>query len=329
MRLSRAHIAVFLAAAATTTALLGAAHLWAAKRATSASGPPVPLLWKVSDADNSLYLLGSFHLLKREDYPLSADIDAAFEDAEEVVFELSPEELASPDLPRAMARAGTLPAGETLDGRVSPAAARAMKRWIDGNGAALSALGFDAATFQRFEPWYAGLLISLTEMNKLGLDHALGLDQHFSERAVASGKPTAGLERAAEQIAFFDGMSAAEQLQFLDEALAAADEGGADTLKMHADWRKGDADALWREMASELRRDYPDLYRRINVARNDAWLPKLETRLKRGGADDTLVVVGALHLLGDDGVVEKLRAKGYEVVRVCGVCSKRERSDEP
>jgi len=92
-------------------------------------------------------------------------------------------------------------------------------------------------------------------------------------------------------------------------------------LKMHADWRNGDADALWREMASELRRDFPDLYRRVNVARNDAWLPKLEARLKRGGRDDTLVVVGSLHLLGADGVVEKLRAKGYEVERMCGACA--------
>lgn len=326
MSVSRAHIVVFLAAAATTAALFGAAHLWAAKRATSASGPPVPLLWKVSDADNSLYLLGSFHLLKREDYPLSADVDAAFRDAEAVVFELSPDELASPELSQAMARAGTLPAGETLDARVPPATARALTRWLDANDAALSAMGLDAQAFRRFEPWYAGLLISLTEMSALGLDPALGLDQHFSERAVASGKPTAGLERAAEQIALFDGMSAVEQVQFLDEALAAADEGGGDTLKMHADWRNGDADALWREMAAEFRRDYPDLYRRINVARNDAWLPKLEDRLKRGGADDILVVVGSLHLLGDDGVVEKLRAKGYEVVRLCGACPAPARS---
>lgn len=323
MKVSRANIAIFLAALATTGALFGAAHLWAAKRAMSASGPPVPLLWKVSDADNSLYLLGSFHLLKPGDYPLSADVDAAFDDAEAVMFELSPDELASPELPQAMARAGTLPAGETLDRRLSPATARQLKRWLGANGAALSAMRLDAEAFQRFEPWYAALLISLTEMNKLGLDHALGLDQHFSDRAIAAGKPTAGLERAAEQIAFFDGMSANEQVQFLEEALIASEEGGGETLKMHADWRKGDTDALWREMASELRRDFPDLYRRVNVSRNEAWLPKLEARLQRGGSDDTLVVVGSLHLLGADGVVEKLRAKGYDVVRICAACAER------
>ena len=56
--------------------------------------PPRPLLWKVSDADNSLYLLGSFHLLREGDYPLAASTDAAFEDAEKLVFELTPAEMA-------------------------------------------------------------------------------------------------------------------------------------------------------------------------------------------------------------------------------------------
>lgn len=67
--------------------------------------PPVPLLWKVSDADNAVYLLGSFHLLGEDDYPLSADVESAFADAEDLLFELSPEEAASPMLPLQMAQA--------------------------------------------------------------------------------------------------------------------------------------------------------------------------------------------------------------------------------
>jgi uncharacterized protein YbaP (TraB family) len=75
-------------------------------------------------------------------------------------------------------------------------------------------------------------------------------------------------------------------------------------------------------MAADMKREYPQLYRHINVERNDAWVPKLEQRLRDPGKDDTLVVVGALHLLGSDGVVEKLRAKGYRVERICSACSK-------
>ncbi len=302
---------------------MGAAHLYAAKRGiapATAKTAPVPLLWKVSDADNALYLLGSFHLLMPEDYPLSADVEAAFVDAESVVFEISPAEMNSPDLPQNMARAGTRSDGSMLNSELSPATIESLMRWSRRNGDAMAKLQIDAQALQQFEPWFAGLLISLTEMSKLGLNPEFGLDQHFGDRATASGKPTAGLERAAEQIAFFDTMSKAEQIQFLEEALESAGDGGEETLKMHADWRKGDADALWREMAVEFRREYPALYRRINILRNDAWLPKLEARLKQRGTDDTLVVVGSLHLLGDDGVVEKLRAKGYKVERICGAC---------
>ena len=74
-------------------------------------------------------------------------------------------------------------------------------------------------------------------------------------------------------------------------------------------------------MALEMKQQYPGLYQRINVARNDAWVPRIAQRLDTAGTDDTLVVVGALHLLGTDGVVEKLRAKGYKVERVCSACA--------
>jgi hypothetical protein len=298
---------------------LAAAHLWAARRGKPVS-PPVPLLWKVSDNDNALYLLGSFHLLMPEDYPLSGDIDAALADAETVVFELSPAEMNSPKLPRAMAAAGAQRGGKRLNEALSPTTIARLNRWTKANEAALSRLGFDAETLQNHEPWYAGLMISLVEMGKLGLDPSLGLDRHIGDRASEAGKPTAGLERGAEQIALFDGMSAAEQLDFLEDALDSSEDGASDTLEMHADWRRGDADALWRDMGEEFRREYPALYRRINIERNDRWLPKLEARL-RATDGDALVVVGSLHMLGEDGVVEKLRAKGYKVERICSACA--------
>src|SRR3546814_18418771 len=77
-------------------------------------------------------------------------------------------------------------------------------------------------------------------------------------------------------------------------------------------------------MGADMRDRYPKLYRHINVERNDAWVPKIEQMLAEPGTDDPLVVVGALHLLGDDGVVAQLREKGYAVERVCTACTDRE-----
>ena len=142
-----------------------------------------------------------------------------------------------------------------------------------------------------------------------------GANKNATQAAATAGKPAAGFETGKEQIAFLDGMDAAEQVQLLDEALANAQPGHTEVDTLHALWRAGDAAALWDRMARDMQRKYPRLYRRINVERNDAWLPDVE--------GDTLAVVGALHLLGDDGLVEKLRDRGYEVERICSACAAR------
>ena len=286
----------------------------------AASQPPVPLLWKVSDADNSVYLLGSFHLLKPNDYPLSKDVDAAFADAESLVFEIPPEEMSSPALGMQMGQAALRSDGTQLNSELPPATVVLLDAWIATNNAELQKMGLPPQVLQMFEPWFVGLTITITEMTKQGLDPKLGLDAHFAEQAAKAGKPTAGLETGADQIAFLDEMNKDEQLQFLAEALSESKDAKQETAKLHSAWRAGDADVLWNGMAVDMKKQYPRLYQRINVARNDAWVPKIEKRLADSGKDDTLVVVGALHLLGSDGVVEKLRAKGYQVERVCSAC---------
>jgi len=312
-------------ASALVAALLAVVSSCGAATKTSvpaaAPTPPVPLLWKVSDADNAIYLLGSFHVLKAEDYPLSKDVDAAFDDAESVAFEVAPEELNSPQLAMSMVRAALRTDGKRLSDTLPPETAAKFDAWMASNGDALAKLGLPPTAVQSFEPWYVGILVSLTEMGKLGLDPQYGLDNRIGQRAEAGGKPTLGLEHGEEQIALLDGMTPDEQLQFLGESLDDAQNASGDIAAMHAAWRRGDADALLNEMSAEMRTDYPALYQRINVARNDAWVPKLQAMLDDGHGRDTLVVVGSMHLLGDDGVVQKLRAKGYKVERICSACS--------
>jgi hypothetical protein len=309
-----------------TCALCGAGAVGAAAPVAApmpVSAPPVPLLWKVSDADNSVYLLGSFHLLKPGDYPLSKDVDDAFADAESLVFELPPEEMSSPALGMQMGQAALRTDGTALDSELPAETRTSLARWLETNAADLQKMGLDAQVLQRFEPWFVGLTVTLVDMTRQGLDPRFGLDAHLAARAGEAGKPTSGLETGAEQIAMLDGMGRQEQLQFLAEALSQSADGKEETMRLHRAWREGDADQLWNGMAIEMKQQYPDLYRRINVERNDAWLPRIEQRLSAPGEDDTLVVVGALHLLGPDGVVEKLRARGLAVERVCSACEAR------
>ncbi|MCD9030964.1 TraB/GumN family protein [Luteimonas sp. Y-2-2-4F] len=306
---------LFAAAATAQTPPPAAASPQPPPEPAAAATPPVPLLWKASKGETSVYLLGSFHLLRPDDYPLAPSVDAAFEDASRLMFEMAPEEMNSPTLALKMGQAGMRTDGTTLDSELPPETAAALKAWLADNAQRVQSIGLTPQAVQMFEPWFVALTITLIEMTGHGLDPALGLDTHLEQRARQAGKATVGLETGEEQIAFLDGMHRPEQLQFLREALESSGEAGAQELdKLHGAWRAGDERTLWNEMAVRMRMEYPALYQRINVGRNDAWLPEIEALFGQDG--NTLVTVGALHLLGEDGVVHKLRERGYTVERV-------------
>ncbi|MCD9006687.1 TraB/GumN family protein [Luteimonas sp. XNQY3] len=279
---------------------------------------PVPLLWRVSGEQGALYLLGSFHFLTPADYPLSEDVARVVSGAGEVVFELAPEELHSPTLGLQMMQAGLRADGSKLDDEIPAQTATQLRAWAEANAASLQAAG-GASSLQLFEPWFVSLLVTTTELGRFGLQAQLGMDAQLARQAQAAGTPTAGLESAQQQIALLDGMGRLEQTQMLQEALEQAGAGPESIQALHDTWRAGDTDALWQDMGLDMQARFPALYARINTERNDAWLPKLEQMLQQPG--DILVVVGALHLVGPDGVVEKLAAKGYTVERVCAACA--------
>ncbi|QHB72014.1 TraB/GumN family protein [Stenotrophomonas sp. 364] len=299
--------------------LLGSGVVQARGDAPAAKAtPPVPLLWKVTGpGDSRLYLLGSFHLLRAQDYPLAADVDQAFAASKRVVFELSPQDMQSPQLTQKMLQAAVRTDGTELKRDLDPATWSKLQAYATANNLPLAQL-------QGMKPWFVGLTITLGQFTKMGLDPNLGLDRHFMQRAATAGKPTSGLEDIDTQVGVLSGMSAAEQQQMVAEALDQADKADAEGRKLHDAWRRGDDKLLWTSMAAQMRGQYPQLYKRINTDRNDAWVPKLQQYLQ-AGQGGTLVVVGTLHLLGDDGVVDKLKAKGFTVERVCTGCAKPKR----
>ncbi len=290
----------------------------AAPAAKAGSTAPVPLLWKVTGpGDSRVYLLGSFHMLRADDYPLAADVDQAFAASNRLMFELSPADMQSPDLISKMMQAAVRTDGSELRRDLDAPTWTKLQAYAAANNLPLAQL-------QGMKPWFVGLTITLGQLARMGLDPELGLDRHFMKRAADAGKQTSGLESIDTQIAVFAQMSSKEQQQMVAEALDQAEQADALSRKLHDAWRRGDEKVLWNEMAVDMRGQYPQLYKRINTDRNEAWVPKLQQQLQ-AGQGGTLVVVGALHLLGEDGVVEKLRAKGFKVERVCTGCAKPKR----
>src|SRR3546814_3788778 len=109
--------------------LLAALIAWSG--VSSAAEPPVPLLWKASNGERSVYLLGSFHMLKASDYPLSHDVDAAFADAESLLFEMPPAELGSIAVALTMGQAALRTAGTLHDSDLPPATEARLDAWLE------------------------------------------------------------------------------------------------------------------------------------------------------------------------------------------------------
>ncbi|MDQ3617406.1 MAG: TraB/GumN family protein [Pseudomonadota bacterium] len=274
---------------------------------------PTPLLWKLSNADNTVYLLGSFHLLKADDYPLSVDVDNAFAAADKVVFEVPPDQLFDPaTAQKFMVAAGYADGGSLSE--VLPAAMREKFNHI------LARSGSSIAQFDGFEPWFVNLSLMLGVSQSMGFSGENGLDQHLIREAGKAGKPTGGLESIDDQLNALDSTPMHEQVMALAEFIDSPEAMPGMLTGLHGAWRSADLDQLDRLAVREMRQKTPETYRLINVARNDAWVPQIQSMLEDAGDGNTLVVVGALHLLGEDGLVEQLRAKGYAVVRICSAC---------
>jgi uncharacterized protein YbaP (TraB family) len=259
--------------------------------------------WKISGKGGVVYLVGSVHVLSADFYPVAPALDAAYKDADLLVEELDLAEMTDPTSQMAVLSRGMLPSATPLDKVVSPATyALVTKRVGD--------LGLPIEPFKLLKPWTVALMLQAVEWQKAGLDPELGLDKHFYDRAQADKKSVQGLETTDFQISQFDGMTMPQQERLLSQSLKDIDNEKANMTNLMAAWKAGDVPGVERLVLAELKDD-PQLYQRLLVDRNKTWLPKIEALFARGG--HALVVVGAAHLVGSDGVVAMLKSKGYTV----------------
>jgi uncharacterized protein YbaP (TraB family) len=171
-------------------------------------------------------------------------------------------------------------------------------------------LGLPIEPLKRFKPWMLALTLVQMEWQKAGFDASLGLDRHFYDRARVEGKRIEGFETVEYQVSLFDGMTMEEQDRMLADSLEDVEQARINVFKLTDAWKAGDVRALEQIVVADLKDD-PLLYQRLLVDRNRNWLPKIETLFTRTGR--AFVVVGAAHLIGPDGLLSMLQAKGYTV----------------
>ena len=263
-----------------------------------------PFGWKVTGRQGAtVYLVGSVHLLTKDFYPLPAVVEKAYTDSDLLVEEVDMAEMTGPSSQMGMLRKGMQPSSTPLDKVLSPATMDLLAKKAENIGLPLDAL-------KQFKPWLIALTIEAMQWQKQGFDPQLGVDFHFYEKASKDGKAVQGLETVEYQIARFDEMSPELQDHLLAETLKDLDTEQANMNKLMEAWRSGDAPAVERIVLKDLQQE-PQLYQRLLVERNKNWLPKIEALFARPKA--ALVVVGAAHLVGPDGLLAMLKSKGYKV----------------
>jgi uncharacterized protein YbaP (TraB family) len=166
---------------------------------------------------------------------------------------------------------------------------------------------------ERFEPWFLAVTLLDQGLRKWGFQPERGIEQYVLGRARDASKEIVGLETLEFQLGIFDSLSRQSQQAMLEQTLAEIDEAETALAEMVDAWRDGELEELSAELLDDFD-DFPGLHEALVAKRNRSWVPLLEAMLDDGRRH--LVVVGALHLVGPDSVIDLLQARGHDVERL-------------
>ncbi len=262
-----------------------------------------PALWKVADADTTIYLFGTVHLLPKGEPVLAGPVKIAFDSADtlalEVILPTDPRAAAQVLLKRGIAT-GLPP----VEQRIDPLRRAAL-------AAAVTRLGLPAAVLPNMETWMVALTLTQAQTVNLGLDSDSGVESVL--RAAAKGKALVGLETLDQQLALFDTLPEPDQRALLNSTVDELPGMQSELGEMLAAWRGGDTEKLGKLINSDLQSS-PGLAKTLLTDRNARWADWIKARLAMPGT--VFLAVGAGHLAGADSVQAMLAKRGLKVERI-------------
>lgn len=296
---------VFAIAGAPTQVLAQAAPAPAAPAAAPAIQGQGPALWVIKDADSTLYLFGSVHVLRPTTGWASPRVNAAFDSASDIWFEITNPEDQAAMMPL-IQQYGLSPQ--------TPLSSRLTPEEVAQLDVAAKTIGASAAQLDPLKPWLAALSLSVAPLVKAGYDPQSGVELALKARAQAAGKSLHGFETLEKQVGMLATLPDDVQLEFLRETLKDFDQAVEMLDSMVEAWAKGDVQALDRIVVEEMKTDAPELYKVLLVDRNTDWANQIQTLLQ--GSGTAFIAVGAAHLTGDDSVQSILQSRGVAVETV-------------
>jgi uncharacterized protein len=264
-----------------------------------------PALWVVKDADTTIYLFGTVHMLRPGLSWFDDAVREAFDKSDslkiEVVLPEDQGEMVAKTIPLAMDKSGT---------KLSTLLTDPQRAAYE---AAMTTLGLPTPQFDVFEPWFAGMTIGAVALAKEGYNPEQGVEKLLTAAAKAANKPIAGLETLEEQLGFFDTLPREAQLKFLNDTVEQLPTGAGQFADILLAWKQGNPEELAVQMnralsGSEMLAD------KLLYQRNERWADWIKTRLDTPGT--VFMAVGAGHLAGDKSVQDYLTRRGLTATRV-------------
>jgi hypothetical protein len=269
---------------------------------TVQAGAPV---WKVSKGDFHIYIGGTIHVLDEQDYPLPAEFEQAYELAEKLVFEVDIAQVNTLEFQQKLLQKALYRDGSTLASHLEPATFTQLQEFMIQRGIPLENL----LSFK------VGMLLTILTVNELQRQgiQGMGVDQHFNLKAREDQKPIAALETIEQQIDFLTTLGEGEEDQIVLQTIEELEHFGEEFSILKSAWRSGDMSALI-EVGLQDFLAFPKAYESMLVNRNRAWIPGIEAMLEDEQVE--YVLLGVLHLVGNDSVLAMLKARGYHVEKL-------------
>ncbi len=259
-------------------------------------------LWKITKDGRVLYLGGTVHVLSQDDYPLPEEFEQAFAVSDKIIFETDIAQARSPAFAQKMMQQMLYPPGQSLRNALDKQTYQRLAEYFSGK--------IPMTQIDGLKPAMVVLMLSAMEFQRMGMV-MVGVDEHFWNLAQEENKQTGTLERIDEQLAFIVNMGKGNENELIQNTLDDIKRTETMIAAIKSAWRSGDEEAMKQIILQEMIDDYPQLYQSLLVSRNNNWFPAIEAFLDND--DIELLLVGALHLIGDDGLLQLLRNQGYEV----------------
>jgi uncharacterized protein YbaP (TraB family) len=261
-------------------------------------------LYEITNGTQKIYLGGTIHVLRNSDYPLPSEFEQAYANAKILVLETDMKKAGSPEFGQQMAQAFSYSGGKNLSQDLHPKLWQELQAFADKHQ-------FPHAQMSMFKAMFVSLSLSMAEMQRKGYGVAQGVDTFFYQKAVLDGKATQELETPDEVLVQLASLADMDANLVIKSTLRDLEKMDQVLEKSVGYWRAGDLDKLDKEMAADMRKETPEVYQQLLIARNQAWLPKIEKMFVSPEVE--LVLVGSLHLSSKEGLLAQLKKRGYTI----------------